>query len=49
MIAKSAYQIVHPLLDLGEGEIVGAGDSGGGGLAFEDVNDCGGLAAGSGS
>ncbi len=38
-------KVVHPLIDLSDGEIMGSGDFGRSGLAFDDLHDRGGLAA----
>jgi hypothetical protein len=38
-------KIVHPLFDFRDGEVVGSGEFSGGGFAFYDVHDRGGLAA----
>jgi len=43
-LGASGDEVVHPLLDLGDGEVVGAGEFGGGGLAFDNVHHRRGLA-----
>jgi hypothetical protein len=38
-------KVVHPSLNLSDGQSVGSGEFGGGGFSFDDFDDCGGLAA----
>ena len=45
-IGTLGNKVVHPLVNLSNGEIVGSGEFSGSGLAFDDLHDRYGLAAG---